>query len=87
MTDDDDDDDDDYDDDVIHENITADGVTRNVQTTGVGTNSAILIHQASQSTAFCRLRRSKTIFTVAGKLLGVITCTSAVRRLFRQPIS
>jgi hypothetical protein len=36
---------------VTHENITADGVTRNVQIAGVGTSSVSLIHQASRPTA------------------------------------
>jgi len=38
---------------VTHENITADGVTRNFQIAGVGNSSASLIHQASRPTAIC----------------------------------
>ena len=53
------DDDDDDDDDVTHENITADGVTRNAQIAGVGTSSTSLIHQASHPTAVCVLSRRK----------------------------
>jgi hypothetical protein len=53
-----DDDNDDDDDNVVHENITADGVTRNVHIAGLGTSSASLTLCRFNLNPYCMGRKA-----------------------------